>query len=166
MKPTKAITLISASIPAGILGWGASVIMVRSGLQLPTSTTQLLLMLPTVTAILIVLALPIFKYRSGIKAAIANPKDASKAASIKRVDPFYALRVAMLSKAVSVSGSVFVGWHIGVLVAVLEAPQLSTAGVWRCIFGILGAASMVAAGIVVERSCKVPPDAEGAANPA
>lgn len=168
MKQTRVATLISNAIASVILGWGASVMLVRLGYQLPTSTTQLLLMLPTITAILIILALPIFKYRSALKAALANPHDQTKAAKIKRVDPFYAMRVALLAKAVSVSGAVFFGWHIGVLIAVLEAPQTSNAAMWRCIFGLLGAATMVAAGIVVERSCKVPPDAQGApsANPA
>ena len=160
MKQTRVSTLIGAAVAAGILGFGFSTWMVRTGSPIPVSTTQLLLMLPTVAAILVILALPIFRYRAAIKAAIANPKDAKLAAAIKRVDGFYALRVAMLSKAVSVSGAMFAGWHAGVMIDLLTSPQWTAAGLWRCIFGLLGAGSMIAAGLVVERSCKIPPDAE------
>ena len=160
MKQTRVSTLISAAIATGILAFGFCAWMVRAGAAIPVSTTQLLLMLPTVAAILVILALPIFRYRAAIKAALENPKDAKLAAAIKRVDGFYALRVAMLSKAVSVTGSMFVGWHVGVLISVVSAPQWTAGSLWRCIFGLLGGGVMIAAGLIVERSCKIPPDAE------
>ena len=160
MKQTRVSTLIGAAVATGILAFGICAWMVRAGAPVPISTTQFLLMLPTVAAILIILALPIFRYRAAIKAALENPKDPKVTAAIKRVDGFYALRVAMLSKAVSVAGSMFVGWHLGVLINVLSSPQWTAGSLWRCIFGVLGAGSMIAAGIIVERSCKIPPDAE------
>ena len=110
-----------------------------------------------------VLALPIFKYRAAIKQALAQAADAKKQ-PIKRVDPFYALRVALLSKAVSLSGAIFGGWHIGVLIAVLSSPQISSASVWRTSLALFASVAMVVCGLVVERACKVPPDASSSSD--
>ena len=163
MKQTRISTLVSNLIATAILAWGLSELLVKLGGQLPVSTTNLLATLPVIAIVLTLLALPIFRYRAAIKQAIeqqAQGKSAdAKRASIKRVDPFYAIRVALLAKAVSIAAAVFAGWHAGVLIAVLSSPQVSSSGVWRSALGLIGSLVMAASGVIVERSCKVPPDA-------
>jgi hypothetical protein len=158
MKQTRIATLVSNLVATGILAWGFSELLVRLGGQLPVSTTNLLVTLPVIAIVLVLLALPIFRYRAEINSALGKPADAKRQA-IKRVDPFYAIRVALLAKAVSISGAVFAGWHAGVLVAVLSSPQIAANGVWRSALGLIGAIVMTVCGVIVERSCKVPPDA-------
>jgi hypothetical protein len=158
MKPTRLSTLLTAAISVGILAYGVCVLLVRAGAQMPVSTTTLIGTLIVIPIVLLILALPIIRYRAAIKAALAQAAEGKKQ-PVKRVDPFYALRVALLSKAVSLSGSIFGGWHIGVLIAVLSSPQISAASVWRTAFALVASVAMVVSGIVVERSCKVPPDA-------
>lgn len=158
MKPTKLGTLLTAAVSVAILAYGVCVLLVRAGAQMPVSATTLIGTLIVIPVVLLILALPIFKYRAAIKAALAQPSDAKKQ-PIKRVDPFYALRVALLSKAVSLSGAIFGGWHVGVLVAVLSSPQISAASVWRTSLALVASIAMVICGVLVERACKVPPDA-------
>jgi hypothetical protein len=158
MKATKISTLLTAAISVGILAYGFCVLLVRSGAQMPVSATTLIGTLIVIPIVLMILALPMFKYRSAIKQALAQASDAKKQ-PVKRVDPFYALRVALLSKAVSLSGAIFGGWHIGVLIAVLSSPQISSASVWRTSLALVASVAMVVCGLVVERACKVPPDA-------
>jgi len=158
MKQTRVSTLISNAIATAILSWGLSQLLVRLGGQVPLSTTNFLATLPVIAIVLLLLALPIFRYRAAIKEAIAKPNEA-KQTPVKRVDPFYALRVALLAKAVSIAGAIFTGWHAGVLLAVLGAPQITVNGVVRSTIGLVASLLMTASGIVVERSCKVPPDA-------
>jgi hypothetical protein len=162
VKPTRIATLVSNLIATGILAWGFSELLVRLGAQLPVSTTNLLVTLPVIAIVLVLLALPIFRYRAAIISALDKPAD-SKQAAIKRVDPFYAIRVALLAKAVSIAGAVFAGWHAGVLMAVLSSPQISATGVWRSTLGLIGSLVMTVCGVIVERACKVPPDADTAA---
>ena len=161
MKQTRISTLFGNAVATAILAWGLSELLVRLGNQLPVSTTNLLVTLPVIAIVLVLLALPIFRYRAAIKEALAKPAD-SKRAPIKRVDPFYALRVAMLAKAASIAGAIFAGWHAGVLIAVLGSPQIASNGVWRSSIGLLASTGLTVCGVIVERACKVPPDADPA----
>jgi len=158
MKPTKLTALGAYAIATVILGFGVSALLVRGGFALPLSPTNLLITLPVIAAVLVVMALPILRYRAAVKRVIEKPETA-KTNPPKRVDPFFALRVAMLSKAVAISGSIFLGWHAGVLIAVVRAPEVESGSVWRQAFGLLGSIALIVAGLIVENSCKVPPDA-------
>jgi hypothetical protein len=157
VKLTKVSSLIAYAVAAGLIGYAVSLILVRIGQPLPSSPTNLLVTLPVISVVLVILAIPVVRYQTAIKKNLALPAGA-KPVLVKRVDPFYALRVALLSKAVAISGSIFLGWHGGVLVAVLTSPQISESAAWRSAFGIAGSLTMVIAGIIIERACRVPPD--------
>ena len=158
MKPTKATALVSYAIATSILGFGVSLLLVRSGYALPLSPTNLLITLPVIAIVLVIMALPILRYRAAVKRAIEEPETA-KQQPPKRVDPFFAMRVAVLAKAVAISGSVFLGWHAGVLIALVRAPEVESGSVWRQVFGLLGSIALIVAGLIIENACKVPPDA-------
>lgn len=158
MKPTKATALVSYASATSILGFGVSALLVRSGYALPLSPTNLLITLPVIAIVLVIMALPILRYRAAVKRAIEKPETA-KQHPPKRVDPFFAMRVAVLAKAIAISGSVFLGWHAGVLIALVRAPEVESGSVWRQVFGLLGSIALIVAGLIIENSCKVPPDA-------
>ena len=157
MKLTKISTLAAVAISAAILGFGGSFLLVRLGQPLPTSPTNLLVTLPVIAVVLVILAIPILRYQAAVKKALAQPTGTTRT-PVKRVDPFYALRVALLAKAVAISGSVFFGWHGGVLIAVLTSPQIAEGAAWRSGFGLAGSVLMGVVGLVIERACRVPPD--------
>jgi hypothetical protein len=158
MKPTQITALLAYAVASTILGFGAAALLVRGGFALPLSPTNLLVTLPVIAAVLVLMALPILRYRAAIRRIIEKPETAAGNPP-KRVDPFFALRVAMLSKAVSISGSIFLGWHAGVLIALVRAPEVESGSVWRQVFGLLGSIALIVAGLIIENSCKVPPDA-------
>lgn len=157
VKLTKITTLVACAIASALLGYQVGVTLVRLGQPLPTSPTNLLVTLPVIAVVLVILAIPVMRYQSAMKKNREFSAGA-KPVLVKRVDPFYAMRVAVLAKAVAIAGSVFTGWHVGVLVTVLASPQVSEGGVWRSSFGIAGSLAMTIAGLLIERACRVPPE--------
>jgi hypothetical protein len=149
---------LAYALASTILGFGVAALLVRGGFALPLSPTNLLITLPVIAAVLVIMAIPILRYRAAVRRIIEKP-ELAKTNPPKRVDPFFSLRIAMLSKAVSISGSIFLGWHAGVLIALVRAPEVSAGSIWRQVFGLLGSLALIAAGLIIENSCKVPPDA-------
>jgi hypothetical protein len=101
----------------------------------------------TLTAIAIVivaLAVPVRRSVTGKK------KD--------RLDPFYAVRVAVLAKSSSLTGALLTGLGAGIIVHTLSLPILNGELLGRGIAQTVGAALLLAAGLVAERMCTVPPD--------
>ncbi len=75
------------------------------------------------------------------------------------LDPIRAARTAVLAKAACYTGAVLLGWYGGqliVLVLRLDTPGQG-ARVLAAALAALGALSLAAVGLVVERFCRVPP---------
>lgn len=155
MKPTKALALIGYAALATGSGAATTFILVSRGSVTPLSPLNLSITLVAVAVVLVILAIPMIRYRAALKDTTKQPK---------RVPPFYAIRVVVLAKATSIAGALFLGWHLGVLAAQLTRPEPRLA---PTITGLIAAAITTAAGIVVEHLFRIPPDqtdAEG--NPA
>ena len=77
----------------------------------------------------------------------------------RRVDPFLAMRVAVLAKACSFSGALFLGGGIGIILFVFTRTVLPGASSqWLAIATAVGAAVLLAGGLVAEFFCTLPPD--------
>ncbi len=77
----------------------------------------------------------------------------------RRVDPFVAIRVAVLAKASAFSGALMLGGGIGILIYVLTRSVLpAVPSVWLAIGMALGAALLLTGGLVAEHFCTLPPD--------
>jgi len=77
----------------------------------------------------------------------------------RRVDPFMAIRVAVLAKASAFSGALILGGGIGILIYVLTRSVLpAVPSVWLAIGMALGAAPLLVGGLVAEHFCTLPPD--------
>jgi len=77
----------------------------------------------------------------------------------RRVDPFMAIRVAVLAKASAFSGALILGGGIGILIYVLTRSVLpAVPSVWLAIGMALGAALLLVGGLVAEHFCTLPPD--------
>ncbi|MGN6744174.1 MAG: DUF3180 domain-containing protein, partial [Amnibacterium sp.] len=75
------------------------------------------------------------------------------------VDPFYAMRVVVFAKATSLTGALLSGVAAGLTLYSLTrliAPVLP--GLWYDVLTLAGAAAMLAAGLIVETWCRIPPE--------
>lgn len=150
MKPTKAINLIALTMLVAIAGFFLSTTLVARGLPVPTSPNTLLVTLTAISAVLLLLAIPIWRYRDQLKKTSKTRP--------KRVDPFYAVRVLLLAKASSIAGAMFIGWHLGVMIYQLTATVIVQDLVVRSILGMLASIALTAAAVATEQICRLPQD--------
>jgi len=110
----------------------------------PGVTLPILLLLLGV--FVIVLALPIRRATRGAEGA-------------RPVDPFRAVRVAMLAKASSIVGSAFAGFGAGLALFLLTRPVTPSVGSWGAVIAtIVCGALLVASGLVAEHLCTIRKD--------
>ena len=151
MKPTKITNLITAAALTGVAGFFVIQQLVGNGLPAPTVGVNLVLIQPALAVILVLSAIPMMRYRSGLKKF-----EDGKAKQPARVEPNYAVRTLALAKAVSLSGSIFIGWALAVLVYQLISPEGTK--LLLPILGVAGALAMVVAGLIIENLFRIPPD--------
>jgi hypothetical protein len=152
MKPTKISFLLLISLPTALVGFFLSTVLVGRGFQVPVSPANLLITLIAIAVVLLMLAIPIWRYRNALKQ--------SSAVRPKRVDPFYAVRVLLLAKASSIAGALFVGWHLGVVIFQLSGVVVVQSLVLQNFFGFLASLTLSIAAIVTEQICRLPQDTE------
>lgn len=140
--------ILVSVIVAGATFFLTQALVVR-GFAVSLSPTNLIVTLFSISILLLVLSIPIWRYRNLLKQGKARPK---------RVDPFYAVRILLLSKAVAISGSLFAGWHIGIVIYQLTAPVVISGAVARNFVGLVASIVMVIAGIYTESLCRLPED--------
>ena len=84
---------------------------------------------------------------------------AVKGKATKHLDPFRAMRTAVLAKACSLSGSLVLGFGIGITLYLLTrsvVPPVDT--IWLAVATAIGAALLLAGGLIAEAFCTLPPD--------
>lgn len=152
MKPTKITNLIALAIVVAIASYFLIQQLIGSGLPSPSTSLNLVLLQPVLAIILGLAAIPMIRYRRGLRKF-----EEGKGKRPKLVEPGYAVRILALAKAVSLTGSIFVGWVAAILIH-----ELSRAGsALMSVLGIVGAISMVIVGVIVELLFRIPPDRDG-----
>ena len=151
MKPISPLVISLWFLVSGILGFGYSTYAVNNGLEVPISGITLALSTALIAVILLGLALPIWKYKRSITKVITVSKPLP-------VNPFYAVRVLLLSKAAAITGAMFIGWHSGVLVKQFTAPVVVIDATTPNITALVSAVLLLIVGIIVEQVCKLPSD--------
>jgi len=145
MKRTHASPLIALGLAGLVAGFLIELGAAAAGwpIIVPPVTVPLALLL--ITVILLVLAWPI--------------RQATRGKSARRVDPFIAMRVALLAKASSLSGSLMLGVGLGVTAYLLTRSVVpAVASVWLAIGMALSAAVLLVGGLIAEHFCTLPPD--------
>ena len=150
MKPTKLSLLLLISIPTTLAAFFVAGIMVGRGLQVPVSPANLLITLAAISAVLLALSIPIWRYRSALKQSSAQRP--------KRVDPFYAVRVLLLAKASSLAGVLFASWHLGVVIFQLSGAVVIQGLVLQNSFGFVASVMLIVAALITEQICRLPQD--------
>ena len=150
MKPTKIWSLVSYAFAAAIFAFVLAETLVARGFAVPVSPINLPIAIAAIGLTLAGLAVPMARYRTALK----DPKKPAK-----RIAPIFAFRVLILAKASSLVASLFLGWHLGILVAQLTLPAV-TANVTLTIVGLATSLFTAAVALVVENLFKIPPDVE------
>jgi hypothetical protein len=155
MKTTRPIVLVLAILVGAISAGFFGTFQVSHGHALPVSGVSLTFTMLGVGVILAGLAYPIYRYRKqSLVFAKALTQD-STAPRPKRLDPFYAVRVLALAKAVGFASALIAGWHFGLVALQLSTPVV-TQGVWKNVGGLIGSVASMAVALAVEQICKIP----------
>lgn len=153
MKPTKIMTLVGWAVSATTSGYLLPKFVVNAGGAIPISPLNIIITLPLIGVLLVLMAIPMFRYR---KASMARSKDIAKPRPMP-MNPFYAVRLVLLAKAIAISGAIFSGWHIGVVWFQLTSPIVPSSTLQNGL-ALLGAVVMTACAIIVERICRITDD--------
>jgi len=137
---------------AAVLGLGAGFLvdqtLTATGRPSFTPSLMLPVLLVALGAILIVLAVPISRATRGDLSAGARP-----------VNPFQALRIAMLAKAASLTGAAVTGFALGLGTFVVSRPADPSLGsVATILAAAVGGAILVAAALAAEQLCTIRKD--------
>ena len=151
MKPISPLIIAVWVLVSGIVGFGYSTFAVNNGLEVPISGITLALSTALIAVVLLGLAVPIWKYKRSITKALTTSKPLP-------VNPFYAVRVLLLSKAAAITGAMLIGWHAGVLAKQFTAPVVVTDATTPNITALVAAVLLLIVGFVVEQICKLPSD--------
>lgn len=145
MKRTTVSTLIALGLFGLVIGFLLDITAAASGVPIFVPPVSLPITLVAIGVIVVLLAWPIHQ--------------ATKGTSRTRVNPFVALRVAVLAKSSSLSGALMLGAGIGILLFILTRSVIpAVASVWLAAAMALGAAALLAGGLVAEHFCTLPPD--------
>jgi len=151
LKPISPLIITAWVLVSGIVGFGYSTFAVNNGLEVPISGITLALSTALIAVVLLGLAVPIWKYKRTITKALTTSKPLP-------VNPFYAVRVLLLSKAAAITGAMLIGWHAGVLAKQFTAPVVVTDATSPNITALVAAVLLLIIGFVVEQICKLPSD--------
>lgn len=86
-------------------------------------------------------------------------RQSSRRKALRRIDPFWAMRVAVLSKATSLAAALLLGGGLGIVLYIATRSVVpAVTSLWLAIGTAIGAALMLTAGLVAEHFCTLPPD--------
>ncbi|MBN9210300.1 MAG: hypothetical protein BGO45_07685 [Microbacterium sp. 71-36] len=145
MKRTGATILIVAALAGLVVGFLVDAMLTAAARPTFVPAASLPTILVLLAAVVVGVAVPIFR--------------ASRGRSARRIDPFRALRVAMLAKASSLVGAAATGFALGLLAFVLTRPFTPSLGsLGSVIATAVCGAVLVVAGLVAEQLCTIRKD--------
>jgi hypothetical protein len=138
------VLLLTAAIGVAV-GFLVDQLLTSSGRPTFVPGVTLPILLVLLGAVIVLLALPI---RRATRGTAGGP-----------VNPFRALRIAMLAKASSIVGAVFAGFGGGLTLFLVTRPVTPSIGSWGAVIAtIVSGAVLVAAGLVAEHLCTIRKD--------
>ena len=145
MRRTSAGVLVLAAVLGAGVGFLLDQVLTGAGRPTFSPTIALSLLLIAMGVIVVGLAVPI---RRATRGPVAAP-----------VDPFRALRIAMLAKASSILGAALAGVGVGLLLFLLTRPVEPSLGSWGTVVALaVSAALLMVAGLVAEQLCTIRKD--------
>lgn len=145
MKRTHVSTVVAFVLAGIVAGYLIDLAIVSAGGKAIVPPLSLPVTLTGVGVIVVALAWPI--------------RRAVKGKATKHLDPFRAMRTAVLAKACSLSGALVFGFGVGITLYLLTRSVVPAADtVWLAFATAIGAALLLAGGLVAEAFCTLPPD--------
>ena len=145
MKRTHVSTVVAFVLAGIVAGYLSDLAIVSGGGKAIVPPLSLPVTLTGVGVIVVALAWPI--------------RRAVKGKATKHLDPFRAMRTAVLAKACSLSGALVFGFGVGITLFLLTRSVVPAADtVWLAFATAIGAALLLAGGLVAEAFCTLPPD--------
>jgi hypothetical protein len=145
MKRTHTSTVIAFVLAGIVVGYLGDLAIVSGGANAIVPPLSLPITLTGVAIMVVALAWPI--------------RRAVKGKSTKHIDPFRAMRTAVLAKACSLSGALVFGFGLGITLFLITrsvVPSVDT--IWLAFATAIGAGLLLAGGLVAEAFCTLPPD--------
>ncbi|MGV8876904.1 MAG: DUF3180 domain-containing protein [Rhodoglobus sp.] len=142
--------VVVAAVGAGA-GWLLELLLTASGRPIVIPSISLAVSLLLIAAIVVVLAIPIFRYSRSLRR--------------QRINPFFALRVLVLAQASSYAGALLSGAGLaigGYLLSRTVSPGTGSISASFVVSG--GAIVLLIAGLVAEYLCTIPPDDENSSS--
>jgi len=160
MKATKPIWIVLYLLVGAVAGTLSGVYRVSRGNTLPVSGVGFSFSMLGAGVILALLGVPVFLYRRAMLAAAKAATEQKSVAPVKRLDPFYAVRVLALAKAVAVCAAIIGGWHFALVAMQLTTPVVSL-HVWNNALAMGASLTSMVVALAVEQLCKIPGGGEG-----
>lgn len=153
MKPTKIWSLLVATFVAGAITFVAVKALIANGGAVPVAPNNLLISIPSIAVIELLAAIPVFRYRRELGKYITTGKRP------KRIDPFYAVRVLALAKATGISGALFAGFALSLVILQATLPVIPDSISLNAL-ALIESIVLIVVAILIERACKLPEDSE------
>ena len=144
MRRTRASVVVIAAILGAVVGFGIDQLLTGAGRATFTPSLLLPVLLVLLAAATVLLALPIRRAITGRHRA--------------PVDPFRAVRIAMLAKASSLVGAIMAGLSAGLLAFLLTRPVAPVGSVVAVATTLVAALVLLAAALVAEHLCTIRKD--------
>lgn len=145
MKRTTAGILVIALIVGGVVGFVLDTMLTATGRSTFAPAASLPTILALLGVVIVVLAVPVHR--------------ATRGRSERRIDPFRALRIAMLAKASSLLGAAATGFGVGLLAFLFSRPATPSLGSMGSIIAtVVCGVVLVVAGLVAEQLCTIRKD--------
>jgi hypothetical protein len=145
VKRTSPAVLVTATVLGAGAGFLLDQLLTSTGSATFTPMVSLPILLALLGALTLALAIPV--------------RRATRGRSRVPLDPFRAVRVAMLAKAASVVGAVIGGIGVGLLIFLLTRPVIPSIGSMGTIIAtIVACVALVAAALIAENLCTIRKD--------
>ncbi len=146
MTRTMPWTLVAIGIGGLVVGWLLELLLVTSGRPVVVAPYPLAAALVVLAVAVVAVAVPVRRVARRVPGA--------------RVDPFYATRVVVLAKTVSIAAAGLAGLFGGALAFIATRPVVVDDLLWKSIAGLAASAALLVGGIVAEGMCRIPPPDE------
>ncbi|MFF1572563.1 DUF3180 domain-containing protein [Leifsonia sp. NPDC058292] len=148
MRRTRITTILALAVGGAVVGFLLQLAFAGAGLAVFIPPVTLPITLIAIAVIVVAFAVPIRR--------ATHPTHGRTA---RRIDPFRAMRIVVLAKACSLAGALLTGAGVGILVYLLSRAVIPAAGtIGLAATATAGAAILLAAGLVAEFMCTLPPD--------
>ncbi|HEY8589044.1 MAG TPA: DUF3180 domain-containing protein [Naasia sp.] len=152
MKRTAPGLPVGLAIAGGVIGWLLEVGLASAGSAVLVPPYSLAVALAGIALVLAAAGWPI--------------RQTVRGKATRRLDPFRAMRVLLLAKASTLAGALIGGASLAIVLYLLSRPVLPSAALPPAIAAVVASLVLVAAGLLVEHWCRVPPEDDDPGDPA